>query len=477
MTLSYFLDHWVTNVFKVQYTTAPWSDFVTMAIDHDSVKRLKEIHIHSSRLSARNKMHLNSNDDVMDNAVVKAVQRIHESPTKAVVYVTGGAATSLSWLLGQPGASNTILEAVVPYSHTSFQQLIARNGESISSHASPEAACALAQSAYHRAVRLARPGTRVVGVAAACALVSTRALRGDHRACVAAYSSSRVVEYGIRISKKEGRTRADEDVLTSRLLLQALLDDCGASDVVLSLSKESNLSLMRLHVRSADVLSVPVVQEHADCVSAVLDGDAKFAERMNGVWNREANVGTIIMPGSFNPVHEGHKKLLRAARMRYPDASASVEISISNPDKASIETEAVRKRVAQFDGMDYGVIVSAAPMFTEKARLYGAVKFVVGVDTAVRIVSPKYYEKGGLIRALTQLKVAGCTFVVGGRLEQRNDGVKSDTFQTMTDVNVPEGFEDMFEEIGEQTFRVDLSSTDLRAHQGKDGAESGECKD
>lgn len=404
----------------------------------------------------------------MDDAVTKAVQRIHDSPIKAVVYVTGGAATSLSWLLTQPGASNTVLEAVVPYSRASFQQLITRTGGSIGSHASPEAARALAQSAYQRAVRLAPAGTRVVGVSAACALVATRALRGEHRACVTAHSASRVVEYALRMGKEEGRSRAEEDILTSRLLLQALLDDCAMPDVIFSLSKESNLSMIRSHVRGSDVLSTPVVHEYADCVHAVLEGDVQFVERMKGVWNREANAATMIMPGSFNPVHKGHRELLQAARMRYPDASVSVEISISNPDKAKIETETLRKRIAQFDRMDCGVIVSAAPLFTEKARLYGAVKFVVGVDTAVRILSPKYYEKGGLIQALVQLKVAGCKFVVGGRLEQRKDGVRSDRFQTLGDVNVPEGFADMFEEIGEETFRVDVSSTELREREGKD---------
>lgn len=74
------------------------------------------------------------------------------------------------------------------------------------------------------------------------------------------------------------------------------------------------------------------------CVSAILDGDAKLAERMNGGLNHKANVGTTIISGLLNPLHECQKLLLRAAGVIFPDARASVQICISNSDKSSIET-------------------------------------------------------------------------------------------------------------------------------------------
>lgn len=60
----------------------------------------------------------------------------------------------------------------------------------------------------------------------------------------------------------------------------------------------------------------------------------------------------------------------------------------------------MRKRDEKFDGVDCGVIVSAAPLFSEKARLDGAVKFSLGADADGIIVSTNYYENGGLIQAL-----------------------------------------------------------------------------
>ena len=51
-----------------------------------------------------------------DPALVAVVAAIHASPTRAVLACAGGAAQVLTWLLASPGASNTVLEASVPYS-------------------------------------------------------------------------------------------------------------------------------------------------------------------------------------------------------------------------------------------------------------------------------------------------------------------------------------------------------------------------
>ena len=50
--------------------------------------------------------------------------------------------------------------------------------------------------------------------------------------------------------------------------------------------------------------------------------------------------------------------------------------------------------------------------------------FVIGTDTFVRIVNPKYYDNSvdSMIEALRFIKNKGVHFVVGGRLEQGKDG-------------------------------------------------------
>ena len=112
------------------------------------------------------------------NEVVDVVKRIHLSPTRGVVCVTGGAAQAVSWLLAVPGASGTVLEALVPYSRFSLFDFLGHETESF---ASAETVAEMAVAAYRRAAALAEPGPPIIGAAASCALASDKPKRGEHR--------------------------------------------------------------------------------------------------------------------------------------------------------------------------------------------------------------------------------------------------------------------------------------------------------
>ena len=51
----------------------------------------------------------------MTDDVKGLVEQIHNAPKMAVIAVSGAGAEALAWLLGVPGASRTVLEAIVPY--------------------------------------------------------------------------------------------------------------------------------------------------------------------------------------------------------------------------------------------------------------------------------------------------------------------------------------------------------------------------
>ena len=73
-----------------------------------------------------------------------------------------------------------------------------------------------------------------------------------------------------------------------------------------------------------------------------------------------------------------------------------------------------------------------ATLYVEKARLFAKSKFVVGYDTAIRLVMPKYY--GGHVKMLLELTALhhrGCQFLVAGRT---GDNGK---FLTLKDVEIP----------------------------------------
>ena len=88
------------------------------------------------------------------------------------------AVKALSWLLTMPGASNTMLDAQVPYANKALEQLL---GAAPASAASPEATSQLAVAAYKRAVSLAGFGAPAIGVSCSCALATNRPKKGEHK--------------------------------------------------------------------------------------------------------------------------------------------------------------------------------------------------------------------------------------------------------------------------------------------------------
>ena len=97
----------------------------------------------------------------------------------------------------------------------------------------------------------------------------------------------------------------------------------------------------------------------------------------------------VLFPGSFNPMHEGHVLLARVAE-ELRQQPLAFEISVTNVDKPPLAGETVRHRLAQF-AWKSPVELTRAPTFLEKSRLFPGTTFVVGADTAERLVAPKYY--------------------------------------------------------------------------------------
>jgi hypothetical protein len=160
-----------------------------------------------------------------------------------------------------------------------------------------------------------------------------------------------------------------------------------------------------------------------------------------------------LLSGAFNPLHEGHKRLAAVAAEALA-RPVDFELPLVNADKGEIAAAEAARRVAQFSGWAT-VILTRAARFEEKALLFPGSVFVVGADTALRLLEGRFYERGEVAPALATLKQAGCRFLVACR--QRGDDVL-----TLADIGVPEGFEALFEPLPEARFRLDLSSTALR---------------
>jgi hypothetical protein len=164
-----------------------------------------------------------------------------------------------------------------------------------------------------------------------------------------------------------------------------------------------------------------------------------------------------ILPGSFNPLHAGHRTLAEVVANRF-SFEVHYELSTANVDKPDLPADEVARRVRQFAGVG-AVWVTRAARFVEKAELFPGTAFVLGFDTAVRLIDPKYY--GGEQQrdsVLDQIRDFGCRVIVGGRVDATG------TFRVWGETRdrLPARFDDLFAVIEEGEFRVDLSSTELR---------------
>ena len=180
---------------------------------------------------------------------------------------------------------------------------------------------------------------------------------------------------------------------------------------------------------------------------------------------------TVLLSGSFNPLHEGHTALLAAAvAAAGPGAVGGYELSVVNADKGALPRDELERRAAQFaqrggggGGDDGGgmphpppsLVLTDAPLFAAKAALLPGTTFVVGIDTALRVCMPKYYggDNAAMAAVLAGIRDAGCSFLVAGRLV---DGA----WREAGAVAPPPGFENLFRCI--PAFRADISSTELR---------------
>ena len=151
------------------------------------------------------------------------IARIHASPFMAVIVVTGGGAQALTDLLTVPGASKTVLEALIPYSDRSLEEFL---GAVPRQAVSMETASALAQNAHQRARKLCpEPTLAVLGLSCTATLVTDRPKKGEHRAHVGLCSETDTIVYSLTLTKG-ARDRQAEERVVSNLLLNVLAEAC-----------------------------------------------------------------------------------------------------------------------------------------------------------------------------------------------------------------------------------------------------------
>ncbi len=392
-----------------------------------------------------------------DAAWQQLISALQGSGRKAALAITGGGSGAVGELLRVPGGSRLLIEAQIPYDAVALEAFL---GFAPAQACSSDTAIAMAQTARARAARLTPStgvgaGADLVGLGATAALVSDRPRKGEHRFHIA-FVNSAAIAHCTCVLAKGRRDRAAEEDLVSHAIVLWLARACGVA-------APSPRSLFDADEHYAETIVAQMGGAQTgisavDPIDQLLAGEFdRVTVQPDGQMMLTAPQPSVLFPGSFNPMHDGHVLLARVAEDLRQQPLA-FEISVTNVDKPPLAGETVRHRLAQF-AWKSPVELTRAPTFVEKSRLFPGTTFVVGVDTAERLFGPKYYgdDEARMHAALEEIASSGGSFLVAVRIDAGS------RVRALGDIPVPRRYADLFTEIPEHHFRRDISSSEIRA--------------
>lgn len=273
-----------------------------------------------------------------------------------------------------PGTSSFLVGASFPYSTDDTNEFL---GFKPDSYCSREEALQLAMEAFMRAKRHGLSGSgkspgRAVGVAITGAVASIKGAprRGEHRFHVALVDDHGALHELVTLPKDSGEAARK-------------LDD-GAAGVVFQ------RMITRAQAEPLDIEREVVVPDQE--LRGTFFKHPYFSQ--SGARFPEVQDVSTFFPGSFSPLHEGHQ-LMAAETEEHGDPVAYM-ICADSVHKRPLSVPEMLSRAAQFrlerlDGHCGRVLFTQGdPLFVDKFKAHPQSKFLMGVDTFIRMLDPKW---------------------------------------------------------------------------------------
>ena len=421
------------------------------------------------------------------------IRTIHASPLQLVIAVTGGGSLAISDLLTEPGASQTVLEALVPYGESALGAFLGHQPEQCCSE---KTARRMAMAAFRR-FPMSHPPNNLIGVGCTCSLAGDRPKRGEHRVHWAVQSAGQTLAASV-VFEKEVRSRLAEERLVADLLIETIAASAGTTD--------DPAAQLQRHLRPGETVTLQIATA-PDEVRDVLIGNRATCRIVPNDWpnampseqNVMPNAGSFaarstgpakqffLFPGSFDPMHRGHRRMVEYVRKQCclagvpacclagapacclagvpacgQDAQIALEITVHNVDKPPLDYIDVQNRItsiAQTPGMaDVPVWLTRFPRFADKSDFFHGVTFIVGADTIKRIAKHHYYcdAVASTEAAIDRLIANGCRFLCFAR---KNADGELETIETL---DLPDALREIVDFVSASEFCDDISSTQLR---------------
>jgi hypothetical protein len=403
---------------------------------------------------------------VIADPIADLARGIHSTDSpKAAVFVAGGGTEVFPMLLTRGGGSSTLLSGRIPYDRADFVALLGYDPGTL---VDARAARGLAMAAFRHALTLRghlQP-EEVFGVGATSKLSRGEGEREGrlHEIHAALQTASRTVVRSVSLPPdldRPGQERINALVLLNLVALGKGLD----ASIPLEAGGRT------LHPGATVEQSAGLEDFGREDLRDVLVGRRRWAafdldrDRIEPI---STDAPHLLLPGSFRPLHEGHLAMAEAAA-RMTGIPCDFEISLFHPDKPPLDYVAIRSRLGGFRGRTARVYLTDAPTYLEKARVFPGCTFVLGHDTAVRILEPHYY--GGVAArdaALDELEGLGTRLLVFGRVD--SSGRFQDFSPAEFEHPVAGFLERVARPVPEHAFRMDLSSTEVRNRTGNEYA-------
>ena len=373
---------------------------------------------------------------------LEALRELSPTP-KVFVAATGAGAGIQASLWSVPGSSAFLAGAAFPYAAHETERLL---GFRPARFCDEDAAVELAIAAYLRGREAALAETSgaptkapVVGLGLTASVASLVPHRGDHRVFVATLGERGATVWSARLPKGTGEAqRSIDGQLADRLGVHALLAAVGIAGEA---GDAPGVEVSRRELPEAEL--------HAMLYRRPVFGPGDSREKALGT----ERCDLVLLPGSFDPCHEGHQMIADAVERQY-GRRVAYAVTADPVHKPSLRTVDLLDRVASIHlggGRTRTIVLTERdPLFIDKARQFPGAGIALGVDALVRMLDPSWGPNVG--EMLETFRALGTRFYVVGRSV---DG----RWTTIDDVPIPDRFRRLFESV---EGRHDVSSTELR---------------